>query len=248
MDPNDVRPATVAVFGGNNAPTAVASSVAEAIALGGGVVLTGGDGVDHGGIKGRALKAARDAGGAWIGVPNGRRPPPTADTLDRGLLLRAQIRDRRNLFEAWLCDAAVVFEGGLGTVSECVSALCLGRPVLLVGRTWVEGDTEYVGLPTLFGNARATNDQRVTLVEDTKEKLRGDKSGPMATQVGEVIKLDRLTADPVRCRHVEDPDDVALILEDWVAAAAGERLGHFPTGAGLDELEQPYNDWWASRA
>jgi hypothetical protein len=106
--------------------------------------------------------------------------------------------------------------------------------VLLVGMTWVEDGTGYAGLPMLFGKARATGDQRVTLVKDTKKNLRDGRPGPISTQVGAAINLDRLTADPFRCRHVEDPDDVAPIMDDLVAAAAGDRLGHFPTGARLD--------------
>jgi predicted Rossmann-fold nucleotide-binding protein len=247
MAPNTLRPPTIAIFGGNDAPTEVASSVAEAIAKSSRVVLTGGDGKDHDGVKGQALLAARQAGGAWIGVPRGRKPPPSSSRPDRGLLLRAEIGHRRNLFEAWLSDAAVVFEGGLGTVSECVSSLCLGRPVLLVGRTWVERRVEYVGLPMLFGEDAVPDEHLQRLVDDTKTKL-GDGKGPMSTEVSEVIDLARLKAHHSLCRHIENPDDVAPILKKWVAKAARNRLGHFPHGAGLDELEPDYDDWWASLA
>ena len=238
------RPPTVAVFGGNHVPSAMASPVARAVVEVGGVVLTGGDGKHHGGIKGQALVAANDAAGDWIGVPNGHSPPPTASRSGRGLVLRPEIGDRRNLFEAWLCDAAIVFEGGLGTVSECVSALCLGRPVLLLGRTWVEKSTEYVGLPALFTLARPPARQRKILVEHTRTKLGAGLDGPMSAQVDEVIRLDRLVADPSLCRHVEGPEEALDLVEDWVVTAVEDRLGHFPSGAGLDALERPYRDWW----
>ncbi|MFC7724198.1 hypothetical protein ACFQW6_03705 [Nocardioides sp. GCM10028917] len=77
----------------------------------------------------------------------------------------------------------------------------------------------------------------MTLVKDTKKNLRDGRPGPISTQVGAAIDLDRLTADPFRCRHVEDRDDVAPIMEEWVAQAARERLGHFPHRVGLEKLE-----------
>jgi predicted Rossmann-fold nucleotide-binding protein len=45
---------------------------------------------------------------------------------------------QRNFLEALLCDAAVVFEGKEGTISEAVGTLCLGKPVLLWANGWTE--------------------------------------------------------------------------------------------------------------
>jgi predicted Rossmann-fold nucleotide-binding protein len=42
-------------------------------------------------------------------------------------------KHRRNYAEACICDGAIAFEGGDGTISEVLFALQLGHPVIVVG-------------------------------------------------------------------------------------------------------------------
>jgi predicted Rossmann-fold nucleotide-binding protein len=49
------------------------------------------------------------------------------------MVVHPAMGEQRNFFEALLCDAAVVLPGGSGAISEAVSMLCLGKPVLLGG-------------------------------------------------------------------------------------------------------------------
>jgi hypothetical protein len=160
-------------------------------------------------------------------------------------VLRPEIGDQRNLLNAWLCDAAVVFDGGLGTVSECVSALCLGRPVLLVGETWRDEEHQhaYVDLPALFGNDPVRVGQRDDLAAGARAKL-GDEVGAMAHHVRTHVTADRLVASDL-CRHV-GMRGVIPTLGGWLADVTADRRGSFPGVGGFEDLERAYHDWWRS--
>src|SRR5690349_3519023 len=151
MDPIEPsnRPKIVAVFGGNTEVSSsvleaarwAAGHIADRRDF---LTLTGARKPDSATVKGVAAGAAIDKG--WIGVhncPDGVRPAQPRRASVRRHRGRAQARgrdctrrasrhahyivlhpimaDRRNFLEALLCDGAVIFPGGNGTVSEAVS-------------------------------------------------------------------------------------------------------------------------------
>lgn len=103
-------------------------------------MLSGGDGKDRRGrpVKSSNVKAdaAAQPHGRWISVLN-NRAGKTRDWIssDRGAVVPPQAGDQQSLLEAWMSDACIVLATGAGdgTFSELVSALCLERPVLLIG-------------------------------------------------------------------------------------------------------------------
>lgn len=125
----------MAVFGGNTVPTAVreaARVIAGAVLEGGALLLTGGDGTDGAGVKDQARLAVAGRG-RWVGIAFAGTGSTVARRTDDGIVVEPGLGHQRNLLEACLCDAAVVLPGGIGTVSEGLAALGLGRPVLLIG-------------------------------------------------------------------------------------------------------------------
>lgn len=126
----------LAVFGGaERATLAAAESVGREIALRGAVVLTGGMRPGADAVKERALRGAESAGSRarWIGVPGREAAGGDPVSTPTSLVLPLGYGDRRNCVEAHLCDAAIAFPGGPGTVSEVAFCLAFGRPVVLVG-------------------------------------------------------------------------------------------------------------------
>jgi predicted Rossmann-fold nucleotide-binding protein len=132
----------IATFGGGS-PTKEISKVAKKIGVELAaniewIVLSGGadPGADQS-VKNRVLvgPAARPAKG-WIGVLRGTKVEARAS--GSGLVLETTLGHKRNYLEACLCDAAIVLPGGVGTLSEAVSTLCLHKPAVFVGNEWTK--------------------------------------------------------------------------------------------------------------
>lgn len=238
---------TVAIFGGNEPTETVKAGVrlvAQAIATARAVVLTGGDGKDSSGVKGEALNAV-ETDGRWIGVLNSKGANSTSVDTATSLLLDPRLGHQRNLLEAWLCDAAVVFEGGRGTASECVSSLCLGRPVLLVGDRWHDDRGDY-DLPALFAGEGAATTARSDLVKASHQRL--GLGGAMGSLVRTDVKPDRLVTHE-NCQHISveelslEPDGRLL---SWLTqVVATTPFAEFPDIAELRALKQAHREWMA---
>ena len=132
----------IAVFGStNNADDATltnAEKIGAEVANAGCILLTGGTGSKSNTVKDCAIGGAEGArnnevSGWWIGVS------PHAQTLtcdiNDGLLciINTNLSNKRNFLEGCLCDAAIAFDGGDGTVSEVISCLSMQKPVALIG-------------------------------------------------------------------------------------------------------------------
>jgi predicted Rossmann-fold nucleotide-binding protein len=145
------RPMTVAVFGGSSeVPEEVlelAHCVGSKISAAEFVILTGGrldesappasvESIPQESVKDAALLGAAPAG-HWIGVLKGSNCPGF-QREGKGSVIFSHMDHQRNFLEASLCDAAIVLEGGIGTISEAVSAISLGKPVLLAGTVWAK--------------------------------------------------------------------------------------------------------------
>ena len=231
------RPTVVAVFGGNTVGPAVletAAAVGGLIAARGAIVLTGGDGRGRGEVKEDALAGARTRG-RWIGVVNSLGDVPTYDADERSFVLHPRIGHQRNFLGAAMCDAAVVLEGGDGTISELVSTLCLGKPVLLVGESW---RTAWPAVWALFHGGDA---DRRALVEVTRRRL-GSGRGPLAHAVQDVVTEERLAVTPA-CRHA-DLVDAVTTADDWLDSLVGvPSTGALPATDYLDSVRAAYDDW-----
>jgi hypothetical protein len=189
-------------------------------------------------VKQDAIAGARPSG-RWVGVVNGVGRAATYDADETSFVLRPGIGHRRNFLEAAMCDAAIVLEGGDGTVSELVSTLCLGKPVLLVGETWRRGRPDVRGL---FDGADA---DRRSLVEVTRRRLDA-ATGPMAQQVREVVVEERLVVTPA-CRYAELAEGAATATA-WLEAVVGApRTGALPAINYFDDVRAPYDDWLTRR-
>jgi uncharacterized protein (TIGR00725 family) len=126
---------TIGVIGKNeqNAgdPVAVATmeaahEVGRLVAVGGGVIVSGG----LGGVMAAASKGAKEAGGLTIGfLPSMDRASanPYIDIVVPTGLGRA-----RNLLTARGCDALIMIGGGCGTLNELTVAYAEGRPVVIL--------------------------------------------------------------------------------------------------------------------
>jgi uncharacterized protein (TIGR00725 family) len=238
-----VRPRIVAVFGGNAVGRDVlqlAVRLGQRIAENHAIVLTGGDGGSRGEVKQEAVAGARGHG-SWIGVLNSRGGAAHHRATERGFVLDARMGHQRNLLEAALCDAAVVLEGGDGTVSELVASLCLGRPVLLVGETWRTGWPELVALFRDPSTADAGDTAR--LVQTARRRL-DVRNGPMAADVRTTIVQDRLRTTP-SCRYV-DLAHAPAVAGQWLESLAETpRAGALPRVDHFDAVRAPYADWTA---
>lgn len=148
----------IAVFGGadDDLTCNAAEQVGYEIGLSHAILLTGGDNPRAQDLKGRVLAGACRAreGGAmapWIAVIREKpirdpktgvdREQPRRDPrfVDDGLslVLAPGGNNRRNYAEAEFCDAAIAFKGEDGTSSEVLFCLALGKPLVLIGDSWL---------------------------------------------------------------------------------------------------------------
>jgi predicted Rossmann-fold nucleotide-binding protein len=256
------RPMIVAVFGGSSGdstevPEAVlelARCAGSTIAAKGLILLTGGrlnkrECPDA--VKDAALLGA-DPDGRWIGVlKEGCRPAsepdgedsPAFDPDDKGGVIFSHMDHQRNFLEASLCDAAVVLMGGEGTISEAVSTICLGKPVLLAGAAWIE---RWPALDELFNRRALPPSLETELFTITRAKLRADTTnGPMNELINEALKPGR-TRLHERSRLVAAGDVQACpAIADWLEEIrALPRKGEFPPlSKQYDQVRTDYRNW-----
>lgn len=122
----------VAVVGPGDAGPDVeaqAAVVGDALARAGAVVVTGG----LGGVMAAASRAAKQAGGATVGVLPG--PDRSAANPWVDVALATGMGEARNALVVRTSDVVVALGGGFGTLSEIALALKMGRPVVGLA-TW----------------------------------------------------------------------------------------------------------------
>lgn len=235
------RRPVLAVFGGTeHATLPAAESVGREIALRGATLLTGGMRPGAAAVKERAIRGAESAGrrARWVGVPGTEAAEGDPVSTATSLVLPLGFGDRRNCVEAHLCDAAIAFRGGPGTVSEVAFCLAFGRPVVLVG---------FAGADTLFpveDDAAA----RARYVREARRRV------PVPTATAPTEGIDRLIAraygvlsQPVleqRIVHVAvDAPGGAIVDVAWrVAIDAGLR-GELPDLPERARTAAAYRAW-----
>lgn len=121
----------IGVMGGgtaDEATTALARELGEAIAGRGWVLLNGGRDC---GVMAASAAGARTGGGLVVGVL------PDEDTADASpdldIAIRTGMGDARNVVNVLSSDVVIALAGGAGTLSEIAHAVKLGRPVVLLG-------------------------------------------------------------------------------------------------------------------
>ena len=229
-------------------------------------------------VKNAALKGVKEApverppSGYWIGVlQEGSRPSPMSDgncadfkydpSEDKGGIIYSDMGDQRNFLEACLCDAAIVLEGAAGTISEAVSTLCLGKPVLLCWRTPTQDRSAtpqrseeqkaifnaQKALHQLFETRRLREDQESDLVKVTRDRLKGEhENRMMKSLIKENVRLGRVrfpehgrlisTTGPEACRDIAG----------WLAELASlSPTGDFPDdlGGNYGKVKEDYDNW-----
>ncbi len=195
-------------------------------------------------VKGTVLKQGLLSSAEWIGVhncPPSERLVPSCVPQNHGIEVHPSMGEQRNFLEALLCDAAIVLPGGSGAISEAVSTLCLGKPVLLggTGVHWEEHRCR--PLLDLFVNRRADDDDARSLIERSRGPL--GSMGPLVGEMQATLVPENLALLPRRCAVLSnDPDSIAL----WVADVA--RTGGYPGVAGHAAAKTEYDNWLLSAA
>jgi len=260
------RPVIVAVFGSStNVPTEIlglATCTGSKIAAQGFVVLTGGTMEEEPAqaVKDAALKGATPDSD-WIGVlqdgncRDSNHDGNCADFKpdDKGRIIYTDMGHQRNFLEALLCDAAVVFAGKEGTISEAVSTLCLGRPVLLCANGWTEDRlaTHQLleiqrALYRLFETQELTEKQKGDLVQATIHRLeRGNQNGPLKDRITATVKPERIQlSEHSGLVPVTDPEPCQTIA-DWLTDLdTFPRTGEFPDlGGKYAQIKMKYDEW-----
>jgi uncharacterized protein (TIGR00725 family) len=263
------RPVIVAVFGGSEdvlqEVLTLAACAGSEIAAQGFVILTGGTMKAQKPpetVKDAALKGAAPDGD-WIGVlKKGGTPDlkpdgycPDFKSEGKGGVVYSDMGHQRNLLEAWLCDAAIVLKGAEGTISEAVSALCLGKPVLLAGSTWTDDYSAsnrllinaQKALYQLFNTRNLAEDQKSSLVETALGRLKeGNEEGVMrhlitsTIQPGKVQFRERSFLTPET-----GPEEACQAIAGWLTELrALPRTGEFPhLGGKYDGVKKKYDEW-----
>ena len=241
------QPRIVAVFVGNEVPEDVIELVhwvGAKMAGRGFIVLAGGmmrcDDKAQKKVKYAAI-CSTAPNGRWIGVLNQRTNGLCEAKPDRyGIVVSPRMADQRNFLEASLCDAAVVLKGGDGTVSEAVSALCLGKPVLLVGDTWKKDRPE---LYQLFSKRNLAWNQKEILVESARKRMNRN-GGPISDQIKQHVVPAELRVSEY-CRFQSTIDLVGRqAIDSWLAdLEAVPQTGEFPVMAVCGQAKQDYDGW-----
>ena len=231
----------IAVFGGNDQPTPVltcAKETGRTIAERGQILLTGGTRPTGDSVKSNAIDGAGDS--AWVGVK--KEGPPAANPAKAskcGLVISTGLGDKRNYLEACLCDVAVAFPGGRGTISEVTCSLSLGRPVAFVG----EWDEQY--------RLDATDPDPVlaNLIESTANRFANTKGSDVINRAiaSPVIRggLDSLPA--YKYFALSAVDDLLSWIQR-VKPDAQAFAGHFPPIEGFGEAATAYDAWLQKHA
>jgi predicted Rossmann-fold nucleotide-binding protein len=266
IKPNQ-RPAIVAVFGpSRKVPKPVldlARCVGSKIAAQGFVVLTGGTMKEQEhprAVKNAALKGA-EPDGDWIGVlqdgncPDSRHDGSCADLKPdgKGRIIYSDMGHQRNILEALLCDAGVVLAGAEGTISEAVSTLCLGKPVLFCGSTHTEDRPAanplfniQKALYQLFETQDLTERQKSDLVKVTVHRLRrGNENGVMKDRIAQTVKAEKIQLPERSCLVPATDPEPCQAIAGWLTELETLPLtGEFPDlGGKYSQMKVNYDEW-----
>jgi uncharacterized protein (TIGR00725 family) len=130
------RPYRVAVIGAGTADAALerqAFDLGRALGDAGAVVITGG----LGGVMAAAARGCREGGSTSVGLLPGREATEGNEWTD--LPLPTGMGEGRNVLVVRAAEAVVAVGGEWGTLSEIALARKIGRPVLILGKSPVEG-------------------------------------------------------------------------------------------------------------
>lgn len=105
----------------------VAYRVGRAVALGGGILLSGG----RDGVMAEASRGAREAGGLTVGILPGDDPAGANPYVDVPITTGLGM-EWRSLVLIHSSDAVIMLGGGNGTLGELSAAYLNGRPVVVV--------------------------------------------------------------------------------------------------------------------
>jgi predicted Rossmann-fold nucleotide-binding protein len=165
------------------------------------MVLTGGFEPGERGAKNKALEApdAKDRG--WVGVTQEgfieAKPKGVA-----GLILHTDLGHRRNYLEACLVDAAIALPGLLGTVSEAVATLCLGKRVVFVGDRWLDGSLLSSELIRITHGNLLTKSDRDHWIDLAKQRFLSDDATQIEKLISENVVAENLVGSEPRIRHL----------------------------------------------
>jgi predicted Rossmann-fold nucleotide-binding protein len=216
MHDHGERPKIIAIFGGNQVDQgvlALARRVSQALISCGVIVLTGAVPPPlPSQVKGTVLRKVLPSRAKWIGVhncPHSERRVPSCAAHGHGIVVHPVMGEQRNFLEALLCDAAIVLPGGSGAISEGVSTLCLGKPVLLggTGVDWEEHGCR--PLHDLFVTRCADAGEARRLIERSRGPL--GSTGPLVGHMQATLVPEKLLLLPHRSAVLSnDADSIAL--------------------------------------
>jgi predicted Rossmann-fold nucleotide-binding protein len=250
MTGTNSRPTIVAVFGGTRGIRGevlkLATCAGSKIAAAKFVVLTGDK------LKGQeknpeAVKDAAQLGAApdghWIGVLKEAGNPIFQKEGDKGGVIWSGMGDRRNFLEASLSDAAIVLEGAEGTISEAVSAISLGKPVLLVGTAWA---TRYPALHRVFQDRVLTGNPKDILVKESRKRLGGETDeSPIRGRIEQALKPGSIQLDERSQLVSADGMQACSAIASWLTEIRVlPQKGEFPpVGEPYSQARNDYHQW-----
>lgn len=202
------RRAIIAIFGGNDVQEnvlALARSLGAAVTLSGHALLTGGTPGKQQNVKNRAALGAGQ--GLLIAfLPKGTAEAPIIEGAQLCPLTNWTSFER-NPFSARIADAAIVLEGGKGTLAEAAFALHFGKPVRFVG------SFDFSGLDI-----------------DAHVISEGKRSFAMASPGSGVLRAGALTR---AAAAIAAPSEVS---PEWAAALVSELRTELPACLGELQL------------
>ena len=243
----------IGVFGGETKESRRCNVLESAEAFGriiaakGHITMTGGTDAEPdtslpctGVPKSVALRGA--SGYPWIGVAPDEPPIPEIDERSRAVpngmtcVVYTSMGNRRNYLEACLCDAAIVVEGGNGTVSEAASCLALGRPIVFIGDYWREKFN-------LDSNRAAVIED---MVDRTFRRLKLDKTQPDPDFAFTFESLQRHIDFARRYSYatLATDDQRQDVFADLVSLIPDDGFPlNYPSVAGLAQAKAKYAAW-----
>lgn len=142
-----------------------------------------------------------------------------------------------------MCDAAIVLEGEKGAISEAVSVISLGKPVLLAGIAWAK---ECPVLLRLFEVRDIADYEENILFEKARERLgkKTDKR-PMRELIEQALDPGSIQIhDRSRLVFADGVQACPAIAEWLTQIQTVPRKGEFPPlGEQYDRTGDNYHAW-----
>lgn len=240
------RKLILAVFGSNQSQTLEpATQLGSEIARKGHILLTGGAGdivapPTRTAVKDAAIHGADGSHGHWIGVGRSGTIQLKFERGSNAVVIDTSLGHGRNALEACLCDAAIALEGGLGTASEAVCCLSLGKPVVFIGDGWTEYGLDE-SAPIDFSRLVAARTQRIGTIPTT--------AAPLDLLFDESRMLHTLTTPPQfdwqPSSALADPTALSAAI-DWLSVRFNlSAMGHFPNMSQYELVRARFNRWIA---